>query len=185
MIIATNPPLSVGDTIIERVNVLSILGMRLSSNLRWGDHLHQIELKCRSDLYLIWRLRCMGMPPSDLSSIIRCMLLPKITYAFPAWCNVNKTELKRLERLYKRICKAGDLRDFGPLCSVLDDQVLRLYRSALDKAHSLNVLMPIANSTRYEMRALRLPLPKCRLETLKKHFVFRGTALFNERTIVV
>ena len=173
------PSLSVGGEVIDRVEKLHILGLTISNNLRWQEQLHSIERKCRSDMFFIWRLRCMNMPIQDINKLINALILPKMTYGYPAWCNLNKTEHNKLCRLYRRICNAGDASAFLPLESLLDKSLLALFSSAKKPRHSLNELIPCALNTRYNMRSIRLPLPKCRLSAYKDHFVSKGVSLYN------
>ena len=173
------PRLSLDGNYIEQVNQLSILGMTISKNLRWVNHLNCIGKKCRSDMFLVWRLKCMGLPLNDINQLIRCLLIPKLLYGYPAWCSMNKSELRHLNRLYRRVCKAGDASQFPALPKLLETHLLKLFTSAMAESHSLHSLIPTMTNTRYNMRVERIPLPHCRLTVLKNHFVFAGCMLYN------
>ena len=174
-------PVKIGDVLLERTSSLNILGLTISNNLRWKDHISTLENKCRSDLFLLWRLKSFGMPPSEIEYLIRSLLLPKLSYAFPAWCNLNKSELTRLRRLYTRFSKAGNHQRLEPLEIFLDKMVLQLFEKALEPKHSLHELIPSTTNTRYSMRKTRFPLPQCRLTSFKNHFIAKGVSLYNRK----
>ena len=165
---------------VEQVVTLKLLGIHLSRNLRWDAHISYLERRCRADTYLLWRLRSLGMTCSSINALIISLILPKLTYAFPSWCNLNKTEMKSLATLYRRICNIGNPSDLPVLEDILDKSIDSLFRSALASTHSLHDLVPVPTNSRYNMRRNYIPLPLCRLSSLKSHFISKGVALYNK-----
>ena len=52
---------------------------------------------------MLRRLKTFGMPTLELISIYKTFILPKLTYASPAWSySLTTTQLARLERVQKR-----------------------------------------------------------------------------------
>ena len=134
-------------------------------------------MKCEK--YLLWRLRSTGVSVTDLDMLRKTLVIPKIFYAFPAWCNTNKGEAKRLANVYQRIAKIGS-PELLPSCQcICDKAILSLFISALQQTHILNNLMPVLPEHNYLMRRQRLHLPNVKLQALKDHFIFKGILLFN------
>ena len=131
-------------------------------------------------MFLVWRLRCIDLPQQDIDVLIRSSILPKITYGYPAFCNMNKTELRSLARLYKRICGSGTENSLPSLGELLSKIHINLFIKAIDPRHSLHGLVPRITNSRYSMRDTRYPLPQCRMNCFKEHFAFKGAVLFND-----
>ena len=90
MIIGTlnkNPPalLSINGMVVDRVVNFKLLGVILSDNLKWDDHVSMICAKCSSRLYFLKHLKRTCVDRKDLILFYITMIRPVLEYASPVW----------------------------------------------------------------------------------------------------
>ena len=97
------PSLTLADHNLQLVNKSKLLGLTLNSSLTWDDHTQSIVQSASFRLYMLRRLRSLGMQPTELTHIYKTFILPKLTYASPVYSSsLTATQLLRLERVQKR-----------------------------------------------------------------------------------
>ena len=97
------PSLSLAGHTLRTVNTAKLLGITLDDRLDWHAHTQKTVQSASYRLYMLRRLRSCGMQPTELAQIYRTFILPKLTYASPAWSSsLSATQLSRLERVQKR-----------------------------------------------------------------------------------
>ena len=100
------PQLTIGPHPLQVVNTIKLLGVVLDDHLSWGQHVAMVVKAASYRLYMLRRLRSLGTPASELKGVYTSFILPKLTYASPAWSSsLNATQLHRLERVQKRACR--------------------------------------------------------------------------------
>ena len=62
------PPILVNGTIIERVRKVEILGLVITDDLKWNEHVNKITIKAARRLYLLEQLKKSGLDINDLKS---------------------------------------------------------------------------------------------------------------------
>ena len=75
-----------GSLVIQASEIL-LLGVTLSSNMKWDAHVHNILRKAQKRLFALVNLRKSGC---DTTQIFRCycaLLRSVLLYAFPVFCN--------------------------------------------------------------------------------------------------
>ena len=115
---------SSGD-MIECVSSARLLGVILSTDLRWNLHVESISAKARQELVCCWsRSKWLWVL---YNSLVRSVL----SYCFQAWCNASNhliQTLKRLERRASRIIGSPptvSLEEFlTRSCEVLANNIL-------------------------------------------------------------
>ena len=102
----TPPDITLGPDILRVVSSSKLLGVTIDNELNWKAHVSNVT-KCASyRLYLLRRLKSLGLPPSELKSIFSLFILPSLTYASPAWSSsLSRTQKDSLEKIQKRACK--------------------------------------------------------------------------------
>ena len=60
------PPISINGSQIERVEKLSILGLSITRDLKWNDHVDKIVNKASKRIYLLKQLKRFGLDAGDL-----------------------------------------------------------------------------------------------------------------------
>ena len=164
-------PLTISGTVIESVKQSNLLGVTLSADLTWNEHIDSTIKKCNQRLYLLLDLRRAGVPPKDLVTLYKAIIRPVLEYATPAWHSslpdwLSK-DLEQVQRRALRTCfgdgSYNELLNAAGLPTLLDRR-MRLCESFYNKmnlsGHKLHHLLPIPRVYRYPLRQLRR-LPQC------------------------
>ena len=78
-------PLFVNNLPLEAVNTIKLLGVNLTSDLKWTTHIRHISSKASKRLYALRILRRSGVQPSDLRTVYCSFIRPVLEYACPVW----------------------------------------------------------------------------------------------------
>jgi len=96
-------PLSLNGTTVDRVPTFKLLGVHISNDLKWTQHIDAISSKIASRLYLLRQLKRAGAPSSDLMCFYCTAIRPIIEYASPVWhSSLTMAQSDVLESLQKR-----------------------------------------------------------------------------------
>ena len=79
------PQLFLGDKSLEVVETAKILGIVLSSDLKWKGHVSYITAKARKKLCMIRRVRELGGSISDMLTVFELQIRVLTEMACPAW----------------------------------------------------------------------------------------------------
>ena len=95
------------DVSIKRVSTYKLLGVNLSSNLKWNDHIKQAATR----IYSVTLLRRAGVPVTDLVAFYATSIRPVLEFVCPVWF-YDTTEclgeqMKFIERRIMRIIFPG------------------------------------------------------------------------------
>ena len=86
---------------IEEVNALDILGMRVSCDARWNDHIFRVAKEAFK--YLGFFKRCRNyFTPSDLLTIYRTFIRTRLEYNSHVWVGASRSILKLIDRVQER-----------------------------------------------------------------------------------
>ena len=100
------PTLSLDGRPLQLVQSTKLLGITIDSKLDWYEHVKNTVTAASFRLFMLRRLRSLGAPTPELSTIYNSFILPKLTYASSAWTSsLNTTQMKQLEKVQKRACK--------------------------------------------------------------------------------
>ena len=103
--ITSNPPpaLTIEGNTIERVDCFKLLGVIISSDLRWGPHVDNICSKVNSKLYTLKQLKRAGLSADDLLRFYITAVRPILEYGCVVWHHgLTQAQSDRLESLQKR-----------------------------------------------------------------------------------
>jgi len=91
-----------GET-VERVAAFKLLGVHVSNDLKWAQHIQAISAKGASRLYFLKQLKRAGAGTDDLLCLYCSVIRPVLEYACPVWHSSLTVALSRaLESLQKR-----------------------------------------------------------------------------------
>ena len=100
------PALTLDTHTLDVVTTTKLLGVIIDDKLSWGDHVSAVIKSSSYRLYMLRRLKSFGLPTTELCNIYNLFILPKLTYASPAFSSsLSLTQLRRLERIQKRAAK--------------------------------------------------------------------------------
>jgi len=78
-----SPTISLCGTTVNRVPVFKLLGVHVSSDLKWMEHVDAITSKAASRLYFLKQLRRADVPTTDLLHFYTTVVRPVVEYACP------------------------------------------------------------------------------------------------------
>jgi hypothetical protein len=97
------PPLTIDGDHIERVSCFKLLGVIISSDLSWEQHVSYILKKVSKRYYIIFQLSRIGIPHHDIILIYCSIIRSLLEYACPVWHSGLTTTLSDdIERVQKR-----------------------------------------------------------------------------------
>ena len=75
------PPIFVNGRIIERVKKAEILGLVITGDVKWNDHVNKITIKAARRLYLLRQLQKSGLDVNDLKCFYVASIRSILEYA--------------------------------------------------------------------------------------------------------
>jgi len=78
-------PLRVNSEPIESAESAKLLGLTITTNLKWDSHVESLVLKANKKLYLIIQLKRSGFSQTHLRQIYLSMVRPVLEYAVALW----------------------------------------------------------------------------------------------------
>jgi hypothetical protein len=177
-------PIKIHNNPLEAVKSANILGLTLSDDLKWNEHVLQIVKKARKRLYCLAQLKRSNVGTKELLQIYITSIRPITEYACPAFHNSLTNYLSNdLESIQKRA-----LRIIIPLTSyseALSIAVLQplyyarrqeltesLFRDiASNKDHKLHKLLPPCNNFDTILRKKRKFIVTFKTERYRNSFI--------------
>jgi len=126
----TSLPAITDDSVrIEQVTEAKLLGIVISSSLKWNLQADSSAQKASRRLFSLIQLRGVGVPPSILWQYHIAFTRSVILYAYPAWANCNKGSWDRLAKIDRRAEKIIGTAPRLSLQEAADSLCLNLMRS--------------------------------------------------------
>jgi len=183
-------PVQVNNTVIETVKNFKILGVWVSSNLKWDCHHQKIISKLSQRLYLLKQLKRSGLGTDDLIVYYKSVLRSIAEYACQVWhSGLTKAQTTSLEHQQERALRIilpdkdyeSALQETGleKLVDRREAACKKLFRQMESTIHRLHKLMPERKNHRYEtshanQRKVTTPLNN----RYKTDFVINGLLKF-------
>ena len=79
------PEVTLGNDILQVVEVTKLLGVKIRSDLRWVDNTDYICSKGYSRLWMIRRLKVLGAELEELLDVYRLQVISVLKLAVPVW----------------------------------------------------------------------------------------------------
>ena len=113
-------PLLIMGSALEVVDYVKILGIWISSNLKWDKHIDHIYRKANSKIYMLKLLKKFNLSLPDLLTVYKGYIRPLTEYATQAWnAGLTKAQNDKLESIQKRTLKIILGKDYGDYHSSL------------------------------------------------------------------
>ena len=191
-----NPPIYFNNIEIEEVSSYSYLGLTLTQNLRWGDHVNVVSIKARKRLSMMLPLKY-RLDRKTLQTMFLSFVSPIMDYGMVIWggsydCDINKLDKINNDGMrlitgapsnsnVRKLHAETGLLSFRDKCAFAT--ILMLYKVLNNLAPNfLNSRLPEHNpgDSGYNLRNSnnigRLP---SRLETHRRSFFPRAINLWN------
>lgn len=176
---------------IDTVTSFKLLGVIISSDLRWDDHIDMICAKASKRLHYLSLLRRSSVRQAELLLYYKTIVRPTVEYACPVWqSGLTEEHRQRLEAIQRRAFKIiTGSTDYDLHCAIFDIEPVsirlrNLTRSFFDRINDthdcLHWLLPPSRSNYTDrLRTFtKLPLFKCRTERFKHSFLPYSLANF-------
>ena len=99
-------PLRLSGEELQSTDIVKILGIKISKDLKWDVHISDIIKRASGRLFMLTTLRRFGLPVEDLKTIYIGFIRPLVEYAVPAWHpGLSEQQHAALERIQKRACR--------------------------------------------------------------------------------
>ena len=179
------PPMTLNDSIIDRITTFRLLGVLLNNTLSWEDNTNHLVSKCAPRLYYLKQLKRSGMKEPDLLIYYKAIVRPVMEYACPVWhpglTNAQSDTIEATQKRALRIIlpslsyrEALNASGLETLHQRRDDQCRKTFHDIQQEGHKLNYLLPSAKSVPYELRSVKLPVPKIRNKRYCGSFVIHS-----------
>ena len=157
-------PIVINDKQIDVVSHAKILGVNISSGLKWNHHIAEVVKKARKRLFCFSQLKRAGLGPNELIQFYRTCIRPITEYACPLFHDglpvYLSHELEAVQKRATRIIFLSLMYDEALIKTslvTLSDrrQALtdKMFNKILDNKDSkLRNLLPPQNAKRYNLR---------------------------------
>ena len=98
-------PLMVGSSLIEKVSCYKLLGVHLSDNLTWNEHVTYIVKKGSKRLFAIRALKKCRLTDRQLILVYCSIIRSVLEYASPTWADLTQYLSGQIESIQKRAIK--------------------------------------------------------------------------------
>ena len=189
---ASFDPIVVNGKDIDVVPKAKVLGLTLSSNLKWNNHVDEIVKKSRKRLYCLSQLKRSGLKPPELIQFYRTCIRPITEYASPVFHDCLPAYLsKDIESIQRRAMRISfpslsykeGLDEAGLISLSIRRQSLtdKLFtKVTTDRENKLHHLLPEQRTCHYNLRKQRRFKPVFKTNRCKSSFIIHNPQkLFN------
>ena len=177
-------PVTVGGKDLSKTQCAKILGVTISNDLKWNNHVNESIKKANKRLYFLILLKRAGVSHRDIIRFYSTVIRPVLEYGSPVFHHSLPDYLSNdLEQVQKRAmsiiapCQSyrQSLDSFG-LCSLRqrrDDLCSKVFTNITSTSdHSLAHLLPPRHQGSYNLRRTRtFQLPRFRTNRFKNSFI--------------
>ena len=181
------PPIIINGKGVETVKSAKLLGVTISNDLSWNEHVREVVKKASKRLYFLVQLKRVRLPTSELvlfyCTCIRSVLsytVPVFYYSLPLYL---KTELERVQKRALAIIFLGidysDALVSAELPSIErynENICKKTFNSILnDKSNRLRNLLPSAHKSSYSLRRCRrFETPRWKTNRFRDTFLMKS-----------
>ena len=165
-------------TDVPRVKTLVILGVTISYDLSFKNHIDQTLSSCAQSLHAIRTLRARGLHDHIVHKVYQATVVSKLIYASPAWHGfLSASERLRLEACIRKAIKLNFCSTNQPSFEqLLDNADSTLFNKILTNSHHvLHRLLPpkVDHHHNLRHRAHDFKLPAKTFKLLESNFFYR------------
>ena len=177
-------PLVVNGKPLEIVTGVKVLGLNISSDLKWNMHIMELVKKVNCRLYFLKQLKRASVAPRQLTLFYVTCIRSILEYACPVFHRSLPAYLSDdLERLQKRALRiiylhvhynrALEVSRISTLFERRETIASKLFDEITnDPQHRLHNLLPVRNINNYSLRNTRkFVRPLCKTEHCKNSFI--------------
>ena len=100
------PPLRLCGQDLQSTEVVKILGIKITNDLRWDVHISDVTRRASGRLFMLSMLKCHGLCVKDLVTVYVGFIRPLLEYVVPVWHpGLTEKQHYALERIQRRACR--------------------------------------------------------------------------------
>ena len=163
---------------IESIATVKLLGLLISDNLKWNEHVTSAVNKASKLFYYIVCLKRSAIRPLTLFQIYCALVRPLLTYSLTATINMPQQLIAKLARTEKRFLKiiqnqpSMTLAEFSTKVAIKFVESVKAYEDHPFRQH-LTVFEPLRTRSQRSLLA-----PKCRT-SLKNNSILKFFLFFS------
>ena len=178
-------PIIINGKAIEQVSCVKLLGLNITSDLKWNHHISEISRKVSKRLYFLKQLKRAGVATKDLVIFYTTCIRPIMEYACPVYHNSLPNYLSdELESLQKRAMRiifpfvsyfeALELAKLETAYNRRQTQTTNLFQEiSHNPEHKLYRFLPKLNKCNFKLRNTRkFHVPVCKTNRLQNSFFY-------------
>ena len=162
---------------VERVHSAKLLGVMLTDSLHFTSHVDNLVTVINQRLFLLSRLRKMGLDIAGLNTVFQAIVVGKVLYALPALFGFySQSEIDRINNVLRKAFRWGltnKCYDVQDLADSADEQLFLGITSI--PGHCLTQLLPELRPVVYDLRPRGHPykLPKIKQDYFRSCYINR------------
>lgn len=179
------PCVNIKGTDIERVQCAKLLGVIITSDLTWGEHVDNVHNRAAQRLYFLRLLKRAGMPADSMVKVYTAIVRSLTEYACQVWhTGLTAQQSDKLEsiqkralgiifpdRSYRAALALSGLQTMGDRRELLCKQ---FFLAMQEPGHRLHHLLPVRRETGYRLRNNSLPRIRAKHERFRRTLIPYG-----------
>ena len=167
-IIAIMPKFTLGNEEINLVEELKVLGVVLSSDLKWNSHTDHIITSAFKKVWMLRRLKSLGTALPELKDIYIQHVRSILEFAVPVWhsglTQCNRSDIERVQKSAMHIILGDSYTTYENALRTMDLETLESRRSRLCSKFAIKSLKHPKHSKWFKVNkkttVTRQPQPK-------------------------
>lgn len=180
------PNITIQGKDIKRVHSTKLLGITITSDLTWGEHVDEVYSKAAQRLYFLTLLRRAGLSPHSMLRVFVAVVRSITEYSCPAWHTaLTEQQSNKLESIQRRALKiifpelpyreALATSGLPTLRDRRESLCRKFFHAMLQPGHRLHNLLPERRHMSYHLRnRSMLPPLRARHERFKRTLIPYG-----------
>lgn len=175
--VRTHNPVTINNTPIEQVSSYKYLGLMVSNNLSWSEHVDYLCSRLAQRLHFLRRLRLFGVRAEIRAIFYSAVFASVVRYGMAVWYGSLTVQSKtKLHRMVTTALKLVEKSDSQPLQLLYEEVVVRqASKISADPSHILFSEYDLLPSGR------RYRASKCKYNRFKLSFVPTSISLLNKQ----
>ena len=177
------PNITIDGNSIERVTSSKVLGITISADLTWNDHIEAIVKKASKRVYMLYQLKRSGVAETDIVTIYTTVVRPVVEYSCQVWhTSLPKYLSNKLESIQKRALRVAfpgqpyeDILQRTGLTTLhkrRDKLCLDYFSKIKSPSHKINHVLPLVKESAYNLRkSTPYPIPIAKTNRYKNSFI--------------
>ena len=95
-----------------------ILSVTFDSKLNFASHVESVRNRASQNLYLLYKLKCLGYEKKELELLYKLLFLSVLTYFVSVWDGMSQAQLNKLDSVQRKAAQLGILEDFKTMKTI-------------------------------------------------------------------